>query len=119
MNILHDRLASSMVLFALLAAAWGLVAFARRRGMDGNLWGILAVGEVLFLAQGLLGFFLYLGGARPERGIHILYGVVALLTLPAYYAISKGRDDRTATLIYSLLYIFLAGIILRSTVTGG
>ena len=118
MTILHERLASSMLLFSMVAAVWGLVAFARWRGMDGNFWGILAVGEVLFLAQGVLGVLLYLGGTQPARGIHILYGAVAVLTLPAYYVISKGRDDRTATLIYSLLCIFLTGIILRSMVTG-
>jgi hypothetical protein len=50
--------------------------------------------------------------------MHILYGVVTGVTLPAYFAISKGRDDRQAVLIYALLCIFLVGISFRSVATG-
>jgi hypothetical protein len=117
-NVLHDRLASSMMLFTLAAAAWGLAAFVRRRQMDGTFWGILAVGGIVFVAQAVLGVLLLLDGARPLRPIHFLFGAVAALTLPLYYAVSKGRDDRTATLIYAVLCLFLAGVILGSTITG-
>jgi hypothetical protein len=51
-------------------------------------------------------------------GIHILYGIVAVISLPAYYAITKGRDDKEVVLTYGLLNLFLAAISLRAAATG-
>jgi CDP-diglyceride synthetase len=115
---IHARLATSFILFMAIAAAWNLIAAARRQGVSGSGWGILAIGELLALAQGLLGVGLYLAGERPARSLHILYGVVAVLTIPACYAISRGRDDRRASLIYGGLCLFLALIGYRAIVTG-
>ncbi len=114
LTIFHGRVATAMILFSVIAAIWGLVLFLRGRKIDGNYWGILATGEILFLAQALLGGILWLQGARPARGIHVLYGVVAVLTLPAVYAFNRGRDDHKAALAYGLILLFLAGIGLRA-----
>jgi hypothetical protein len=111
---IHGRVANAMLLFSVIAAIWGLVLFLRGRKIDGNYWGILATGELLFLAQALLGAILWLQGARPARAIHLLYGIVAVLTLPAVYAFNRGRDDRRAALAYGLILLFLAGISLRA-----
>ncbi len=118
MTLIHDRLASAMFLFALLAGAWGLVAYFRDRGVDGRFWGILAAGELLFLVQAVVGITLWLQGLRPTRTIHLLYGAVMVLTWPGYYAISRGRDDKAAAFVYGLLGVFLAGIVLRANGTG-
>lgn len=116
---IHNNLATSVLLFTLIAGVWGIVSYARGRSMTGNYWGILAVGELLILAQGVLGAVLWFSGARPGRlGIHVLYGVVAVISLPAYYAITKGRDDRQVVLVYGLLNFFLAAISLRAAATG-
>ena len=118
LTFLHERLANTMILFSLVAGLWGLLTYFRRRGVTANYWGILIIGEILYAAQGLLGIALWLGGERPGRTIHLLYGAVALITFPAYYAASKGRDDRRAALIYGLLGLFLAGIGARAMSTG-
>jgi hypothetical protein len=102
-----------------IAGIWGIATRLRNQSITGNYWGILAVGELLILGQGLLGGYLWIIGERPGRmGVHVLYGVVALIALPAYYAITKGRDDKHALLAYGLLCLFLAIISLRATVTG-
>ncbi len=116
--LIHGGLASSMLFFAIIAGVWGLVAYLRRRGVEGDYWGILAVGELLFLAQTVVGVAMWVGGARPPRSVHLLYGAVASITLPTYFALSKGRDDRMASLIYGLLCFFLVGISLRAMSTG-
>lgn len=119
MTIFHAGLANAVRLFALIAGVWGLVAYFRKQGVSSNYWGILAVGELLFLAQGVVGLILLVGGAQPGRtAMHILYGVVTGITIPAYFAISKGKDDRQAALIYGLLCLFLVGISFRLVVTG-
>jgi len=115
---IHARLATSFILFMVIAAVWSLVAAARRRGVSGTAFGIFAIGELLALAQGVLGVALYAAGERPARGVHLLYGVTAVLALPAYYAISKGRDDRTASLVYGGLCLFLAIAGYRAVITG-
>jgi hypothetical protein len=114
---LHERLATAMILYSVIAGAWGIIGGLRRRPMSGNYWGIIAVAELLYLAQAVIGVTLWLGGARPARGVHILYGVVALLSLPAFYAMSKGRDDARAVWAYGLLFFFLVAITLRAMTT--
>jgi hypothetical protein len=119
LTAIHNNLATSVLLFMLIAGVYGLVSYFRGQSMSGNYWGILAVGELLILGEAVLGAVLWFSGARPGRlGIHVLYGVVAVISLPAYYAITKGRDDRQVVLVYSLLNFFLAAISLRAAATG-
>ena len=118
LEFLHDRLADSLLLFLAIAGVWSLVAAVRGRGVGSATWGVLAIGELLALAEGGLGLALYLGGDRPARGLHIVYGIVAVLGLPAYYVLSRGRDDRRASWTYGLVCLFLAGISARAMTTG-
>ncbi len=119
LSVLHGNLANSVLLFMVIAGVWGIVTRFRNQSISGNYWGILAVGELLILGQGILGSYLWLIGERPGRmGVHILYGVVAVISLPAYYAITKGRDDKYASLAYGFLCLFLAAISLRAVATG-
>lgn len=119
LSLLHGNLANSVLLFMIIAGVWGIVSRYRNRDISGHYWGILAVGELLILGQGLLGTYLWMVGERPGRmGVHILYGIVALISIPAYYALSKGRDDKYASLAYGLLCLFLAAISMRAMATG-
>ena len=117
LSLIHDRLANAVLLFSVIAGLWGFVGGLRRQSMSGNYWGIIAVAELLYLAQGLVGLILWLAGDRPARGGHILYGVVAVLSLPAFYFMSRGREDQRAVWIYSLLFFFLVAISLRAMTT--
>ena len=117
--VLHNNLANSVLLFMGIAGIWGIVTRYRHQAITGNYWGILAVGELLIMGQGFLGAYLWIIGERPGRmGVHVLYGIVAVIALPAYYAITKGRDDKYASLVYGLLCLFLAAISVRAMVTG-
>lgn len=119
LSAIHGTLANSVLLFMVVAGIWGIVTRYRHQAITGNFWGILAVGELLILGQGLLGAYLWIIGERPGRmGVHVLYGIVAVIALPAYYAITKGRDDKYAALAYGFLCLFLAAISLRAMATG-
>ncbi len=111
---IHVRLGTSMLLFLSVAGVWGLAIFFLRRSITGSYWGILAVGEILVLAQLIVGIILWIDGARPARTIHVLYGIVAAISIPGYYAYTKGRDDRRASLTYGLICLFLVGISIRA-----
>ncbi len=116
---IHNRIATSVILFAAIAGVWGIISRLRGQGVSGNYWGILAVGELLFVGQAVLGILLWFNGARPGRmGVHVLYGIVLVITLPGYYIISKGRDDQVASLLYGLICLLVALIGMRAMVTG-
>ena len=86
--------------------------------VSSSTWGILVIGELLALLQIVVGLILAFGGGAPGRSVHWLYGATAVLTLPGYYAISRGRDDRVASFVYAGLCAFLVFIGYRAGVTG-
>jgi hypothetical protein len=114
LTIFHARLATTILLFLSVAGVWGLASFFLRRGITGSYWGILAIGEILILAQMIVGIILWIDGARPARTVHVLYGIVAGISIPGYYAYTRGQDDRRASLTYGLICLFLVGISIRA-----
>ncbi|RPI30901.1 MAG: hypothetical protein EHM70_12745 [Chloroflexota bacterium] len=115
---IHARLANTALLYGVLLGVWGLWRFFRKQGVDSSYWGALAIAELLIAIQAGLGVVLWLNGARPDRTIHILYGVVSLLAIPTAFALTKGRDKRSDMLVYGAVLLFLCGLILRAVSTG-
>lgn len=76
--------------------------------MDGTFWGIIYIAEILYIVEAATGVLRWIGGAAPAEGIHWLYGITTVVALPAYLALSRGRDDRGAARAYGLLFLFLA-----------
>ena len=114
MNFIHRGLANTVVLFMLIMGLWALVHYVRNRPLDGNFFGIVAVGEILLLVQAALGLVLVLRGfVAPRPFLHYLYGVFALLVLPAIYYYTRGDQDRRAALIWFFTGIFMFGLGLR------
>lgn len=115
---IHNRLSGTASLFVAVLAFWSLYLRIRNRGLDGSWIGAAIIGEGLIIVQGLLGGYLYLqglGSALPRPFMHILYGVVAVLTLPAAYSYFAGlEDDRVKTLALALVCAFLWGILQRA-----
>lgn len=118
--ILHEGLGNAATIFALLLALWGGWRYLRGQGVDGSYLGAVVIAEGLIVVQGTLGGMLYLMGARPERpSIHILYGLVAILSFPAFFAYIKGRDSRLEMLMWALLSLFVWGILVRARIVTG
>jgi hypothetical protein len=119
LTILHARLLVTILLFFGALSIWGFVSYLRGQSISGSYKGALAIGELLMLAEFVIGVLLLFGGAQPARlSIHILYGVVAIITLPGAFAYTRGRDDRWELLIYVTVCLFLCGIALRALGTG-
>lgn len=117
---IHGAVGNACLLFSLIIAGYGLWRYARggATAVDASFWGVLAAGELLFVAQAVIGVVLLLAGLRPARlFVHVLYGVVLAIMLPGVYATTRGRDTRREALIYALVGLFLAGISLRAMST--
>jgi hypothetical protein len=116
---IHAGLANTAVLYIAALGLWALVLRIMGRGLDSAWFGAAVVGEVLILAQGLLGGVLYLQGldaALPRPFLHVLYGIVAVITLPAAYSyFGHLEDDKVKTLAMALTCFFLWGILLRAS----
>jgi hypothetical protein len=116
---IHSRLGNTALYYMIIMALWGGWRYFRRQGVDSSYWGAMVIAEILFFAQGSLGAYLYLSGIGQLAGhtIHILYGVVSLLVLPAVYMYTRGDEQRRASLVYSVSFLFLIGIVLRAITT--
>jgi hypothetical protein len=121
LKILHNGLSNTTLLFMLALGGWGLWNFFRGEGVTGSYWGALAIGQGVVVIEALIGVALYLAGSNgPARDVlHILYGVVTLICLPAAFSFTRGRSSRYEVLIYAVIALFLAGIVNRAQTTGG
>ena len=116
--LLHDRLATTVVLFFLFLGIWGLFEFARGGVLGGNIAGALVIGQGLVVVQGLLGMVVFLWGDRPSQMLHLLYGFTAALVLPFVWSYFRDRAPRQGLLVYSLVALFIFGLALRGMATG-
>lgn len=109
-----------MLLFLIALGAWGIWNWLRGEGVSGSYLGALVIGEGIIVVEAILGVVLYLmGNPGPARGwLHILYGIAALISLPAAYTFTRGRTGRYEALIYAVMAFFIAGLTIRSQTTG-
>lgn len=113
----HDRLSSAVLLYAVILGVWGIYDYIQRREVREGYWGALVIGELLILAQGLLGGLLWSQGVRPDRGVHVLYGIVTALGIPAVYVYTRGREGRAENLAYGSAALIVALLAYRAVVT--
>jgi len=104
--------------FALILGAWGAFNFLRGIGISSNFLGAVVIGEVLVLAQGVLGMVLVVTGQFPADALHFLYGVVIAISFPGVYTYTGGATSRREMGIYALIAFFIFGLAVRATMTG-
>ncbi len=114
---LHTLTGNAFLYFSAIIAAWALIHYLRRRELGGDFWGAVVIGEGLIAVQALLGLILLIQGAAPARWVHLLYGVVSLITWPSVFAATRGGTGRREALYWTLASAFLFGIALRAIST--
>lgn len=118
-NQLHATLSTTILYYMLACGLWGIFS-AFRGGLGGSLSGALVIGQGLIVVQGLLGGLSYLLSYRAaEGGLHYLYGVSALVTLPGIYGYTRGRSPETQALWFGGGALFIVGLAIRGMTTGG
>jgi len=118
---IHSGLSNTLWLFFLIVGLWGMVRAFRKLGLDGSYLGAMAIGQILYWLQGILGLTLWAGGyigavSRPE--MHILYGAFAMVFLPFVYLVwLRGDDSNRGQWVMALSTFFLFGVALRAVST--
>lgn len=103
-----------------------LVALASevgRREVPTWLWWIYGLGSVLVLLQAASGIALYLSGARPLTGLHLVYGLLSAAGAVAAFGIRPGGflgsvAGRRTTRAVTLLSLTVTALLLRAYTTG-
>ena len=115
----HQVLSNMVAIYAILAGLFAGFHFVSRRPPSGNLWGVLAIAEGLFIVQGLDGVLLWLaGGVAPGRPeLHVLYGLSTIHTLPLVYTFTRNRSPGLATALYTVGCFFIWGLSQRAIET--
>ena len=98
---------------------WAAWSYFRGHGISSNYWGALVIGELVMLAQGVLGIVLVISGRMPADIIHFLYGVLVALSWPGVYIYTNARTGRSEAVIYALVSFFIFGLAIRAVMTGG
>jgi hypothetical protein len=115
---IHSALSNTAWLFFLALGLWGLFRAIRGQAVDGSYLGAVFIGQAIFVIQGILGGILWLGGgnlALARSGVHLLYGVFALVFLPfIYLSVLRGDDTNRAQWVLAFTTLFMFGIALRS-----
>ncbi|MEW5991836.1 MAG: hypothetical protein AB1736_10905 [Chloroflexota bacterium] len=116
----HGLLARVALVLALVTAAWTVVLVAGRRPIRPALLGGFAWIVVLIAATGLLGVVLGLTAGWPADPLHLVYGVLAAVTLPGAWALSRTRPDpRRTVLVLAVAAIVQVILVVRLLQTGG
>jgi hypothetical protein len=115
---LHRGFATVVLLYSVFMGLWGLFLWVRGSNPSGSYLGALILAEGVAVLQSLIGLVLLLMGHRPHDNLHYLYGVLAVITLPAAYAYGNRASERRDSLIFGLAGLFLAGIAIRNFGTG-
>lgn len=89
---LHHALGSVLPVYALVVMVVAAVAFVLRRWRIGQIVGplstVLVLGAIVIcLVQVALGPLLLLTGHAPADLLHVMYGLLALITLPFAYVL--------------------------------
>ncbi len=113
----HRQLANTGVLYMFACGVWGLVMNWRKVPMNANYRGMLAIGYVLGDVIGLLGMGLLLGGAPPRDPLHILYGLLAAVSLPMAAIYNQNRSDERKPFWYAMVSFFVFGVLIRGIMT--
>ena len=116
---LHQRFALVIVAYCLIVGLWGLGLFLIGRQPVGGFLGALVLAEGVGILQDVIGLILLATGKRPHDLLHLLYGVVIVLTLPFVWSISDRGTTRRDSLYLGMAMIFLVGIALRAITTAG
>ena len=115
MITIHRQFVTTLLIYTGALVLWSFYLYFRKRDINSSFLGALAIDAVLFAVQFIFGLVLVLQvGIGSIRWVHILYGSVGLITIPALYLYTKGRTTYHEALAYGITLLFLIGVVFRA-----
>ncbi len=119
---IHARLANTCSLFLGALTLWAFFLWLRKQSLSGGWFGAMVIYEALVIVESLLGGYLYIQGANAmldRPWLHILYGINAIVILPAAYMFFISiEDERAKALAMALIGVFAWWMLQRNFYTG-
>lgn len=116
----HRELAFAIVLVTLLGSIWSGYVASRLRGR-GRLGLYGSATTALLVLQAAAGIVLAALGARPQDGLHFLFGPLTLLSLPVARGLARAPSwtPRARAIAVAAGWVVTLGLGLRAVGTGG
>lgn len=117
MLIAHEGLSRATLIFTAIVGLWALYAGIRNRPLDSRWLGSAVICEILIVVQSLVGVWLWVGTdwSLPRPFLHVLYGIVGIIALPAAYGyLSRLPDSRAIAWGMTATCTFLFFALLRA-----
>jgi hypothetical protein len=115
---LHTLGARALVAFSLLLGILGAYGYFRHAQVSGGFRSSYLIMAGLTGVQGLAGLALFVTGHPPQRLLHVVYGVFAVLFLPGAYIYAQGGSKRREAVILAGAAWVVAIAYLRGLSTG-
>lgn len=110
----HNILFSMQTLYSMLIGFYAAWLGAQGNPLSGNFFGTVAVYAILNFFILIIGMILLSTGYTIEAGgrivIYVLYMVFLIIILPGIFSIMRGRDDKSAAIIFGASAIFNAAV---------
>jgi hypothetical protein len=113
----HNILSRAVQIFTVIMTLYALLLLFRNQELGGDFWGTVIIAWLVIALQTIVGVAMGVSGLVPARGVHYLYGVLALLTWPATFAFTRGQTGRRELVIWATTSAFLFGVALRAVST--
>lgn len=117
---LHYQLSRLALAVALLMTGIGIYIGIVRKGDVSRIFRtatFFIVGTMLL--QSLIGLLMMTQNAQPREDVHLIYGMATVLALPFFIFVEITAKKRPAMGSYIWGFALLAGVIVRSIMTGG
>ncbi len=118
MSEVHRLAAELGLALALLSTAWAAFLLVTRRDPSQLFFINLAWTTVVLAVAGLLGGLMALTGRGPRDGLHIVYGVFVVVTIPVAAFAAAGQEPGRRRATWTIAGVVLVILVLRLFQTG-
>lgn len=118
MDGIHRLLAYGTVVGAVIGIGWSALLILSRRPAGPGFDRLQAVVVAALIVGAASGLPMFVSGARPADGLHLLYAVVAIALVPLARTFGRGAAGRGPVAFLLVAFAVLAAVLYRLFTTG-
>jgi uncharacterized membrane protein YhaH (DUF805 family) len=114
MSDIHNILFLMQTLYSFGLGLYASWLTAREQSLSGNFWGSIGVYVILNIVVLIVGIILNIMGFTIQSGerifIYYLYMMFLIVIMPGLFSMLRGREDRSASMMFVALALFNASV---------